>query len=100
MKILESSFGYDMTINSYYVVLEDGEKTALIQEIGRKVSNDDGYGKGQSIADPSTKVGKPFRAYKRVLKFYDGRTIYVSKYIDGRSADEWDGKPSYYNSWD
>ncbi len=95
--ILESSFGYDMTINCYYMVLQDGTKTALVQEIGKTVSNDDGMGGGNSIPDTSKRLGKPFRAYKRD---YTGRPIYVSKYIAGNSADEWSGKPSYYNTWD
>jgi hypothetical protein len=102
MTILESSFGYDMTINCYYIILKDGDKTAMLQEIGRTINSDDGLGGGNSIADPAIKKGKPFRAYKRAFPkdFHNGETYYVSRYIAGNSATVWDGKPSYYNTWD
>ena len=95
--ILEATFGYDMTINVYYKILQDGEKTALVQEISRKVYNDDGMGGGHSVADPTKVVGKPFRAYKRN---YTGNPLYRSKNFPGGSADVWSGNPSYYNTWD
>lgn len=96
-RILESSYGYDMTINNYYFIIKDGEKSALLQAIGRTICNDDGMGAGKSIADPSIIIGDPFRARKRI---YPDSVMYVSKYIDGYSATIWDGKPSYYNTWD
>ena len=96
-KILETSFGYDMTINDYYKVISENAKTALVQPIGRTVANDHGLGNGQSMPDVTKEKGKPFRAFKRA--FMD-RTIYVSKYFGGHSADVWSGTPSYFNTWD
>jgi hypothetical protein len=102
MTILQSSYGYDMTINHYYKIVKDGEKTVLLQEIGKTVSNDEGRDSGQSVADASKEIGKPFRAYKRNYRFdyRQGQAYFVSKYIAGNSANIWDGKPDYYNTWD
>lgn len=97
-KILEYSFGYDMTINEYYLVLKENGKTAVCQQIGRIVKDDSGRGSGTSQPNPNKKIGEPFRATVRK----DG--YYASKYFGGgyqtEHARPWDGKPSYYNTWD
>lgn len=102
MTILHAQYGYDMTINHYYKIIEDGKKTALVQEIGKTVTNDDGMGNGKSMPDTNIVIGKPFRAYKRVFSngYRDGEILYKSKYFADGSADVWDGKPNYYNTWD
>lgn len=96
--ILQASYGYDMTINHYYKVLKLGDKTIVAQEIGKIVKNDDGFGRGTSIADESKVIGEPFRAKKKIG--YDGRTYFVSYHFAGGDAEEWDGKEDYYNTWD
>jgi hypothetical protein len=94
-KIIEVSFGYDMTINHYFLILNENEKTALVQRVGTKVDNDDGMGGGHSVPNLEIRIDEPFRVYKR-------DQYYASKF--GLStihhADLWDGKPSYYNTWD
>lgn len=103
-KILEDSWGYDMTINDYALVLEETDKTAKCVMIATKVFNDDGMGGGRSIPDPSNITSQPFRLRKKVWD--DGLIQYRGSYEFckgskrfGRFA-EWDGKPSYYNTWD
>ena len=98
MKIVESSFGYDMTINDYFVVLSENDKTAMLQPIGKIVKDDYGLGSGRSIPDASKVTGEPFRA--RVVKSGNGISYSSPKYITGHWADEWNGKPNYYNTWD
>lgn len=97
MKILTASYGYDMTINNYYKIVKEGEKTVLVQKIGRIVSNDEGRGNGTSVPNEKVTDGEVFRAHVRGS---ERGTYYVSKYFPGGYADEWNGKPEYYNSWD
>lgn len=107
--ILHDSWGYDMTINEYCIVLSSTGKTFLCQMVGRKVTNDDGRGGGKAIPNPEYREGKPFRV--KIRRYKDGYIslpgsypVHVNK--DG-SEDKrkgywsiWKGTPNYHNTWD
>lgn len=103
-KILETSWGYDMTINDYALVLEETDKTVKCVMIAAKVTDDNGMGGGRSVPDTTKIISEPFRLRKKIwndgLIQYRGSYPYCngSKRYDGFA--EWDGKPSYYNTWD
>jgi hypothetical protein len=88
--ILHSSWGYSMTINTYYEIVKRTNKTVYAVEIGK--TDKDGSGLyGYEVPNPKVKQ-------KTV---YSGR-ISPSGYVklDGKHCRIWDGKPNYYNSLD
>ena len=106
MKIIHTSFGYDMTINVYAKVLSETAKTMLVQEIGATVNDDNGTGNGRAFPDASVVKGEPFRVYKR-NKTWDGSNdnYYKGKLPGYSSVDFWtdyerNGKGNYHNTWD
>lgn len=89
-KILHSSWGYSMTINTYYEIVRRTNKTVYVVEIGKKKVDGDGW-TGHEIPIPEQKG-------KTVLSGRIKSDKNVS--IDGKHCRIWDGKPSYYNSLD
>ena len=88
--ILHSSWGYSMTINTYYEIVKRTNKTVYAVEIG-KTDKDGGGLYGYEVPNPKVKQ-------KTV---YSGRISpggYVK--LDGKHCRIWDGKPNYYNSLD
>ena len=65
--LLRSTILYGMSINDYYKIIEENQKTALVQQIGKIVVQDDGEGRGKSLLNSNQVFGVPFRAYKRVI---------------------------------
>jgi len=90
--ILYASWGYEQTNVDFYQVVETTSKTVILQEIGAKTVRYDGGGfSGAVIADPTQKVGEPFRS---VVK--QGKYCNVKHYTVGHI---WDGEPVSYSSW-
>lgn len=88
--ILHASWGYSMTINTYYEIVKRTNKTVYVVEIGK--TDKDGSGLyGYEVPNPKVKK----------TTVYSGR-ISPSGYvkIDGKHCRIWDGKPNYYNSLD
>ena len=88
--ILHASWGYSMTINTYYEIVKRTNKTVYAVEIGKTAK--DGAGLyGHEIPNPKVKKNT----------VYSGR-ISPSGYVklDGKLCRIWDGKPNYYNSLD
>lgn len=102
-KILIDSWGYDMTINDYALVIEETDKTVKCVMIGTSISDDNGMGNGRSIPNPSIVKSEPFRLRK---KDWGDRVSYRGSYDFCNGSKrfgmfaEWDGKPNYYNTWD
>jgi hypothetical protein len=88
--ILHSSWGYSMTINSYYEIVKRTNKTVYVVELGNKKVDGDGW-TGHEV--PNTK-----QRGKTVLS---GRIKpNKSVTIDGKYCRIWDGIGNYYNSLD
>lgn len=88
--ILHASWGYSMTINTYYEIVKRTNKTVYAVEIG-KTDKDGGGMYGHEVPNPKVK--------KKTV--YSGRITqggYVK--LDGKLCRIWDGKPNYYNSLD
>ena len=88
--ILHSSWGYSMTINSFYEVVRRTNKTVYAVEIGNKKVDGDGW-TGHEIPDPS----------KKDKEIFSGRiSPNGSIKLDGHYCILYDGKPKYYNQLD
>lgn len=61
--ILHTSWGYDMTMNDFAVVLKNTGKTLLCQMVGCHTVEGNAYAPGGATvkANPADKYGKPFR---------------------------------------
>lgn len=88
--ILYSSWGYEMTINTFYEIVRRTNKTIYAVEIGNKKISGGGW-TGKEIPDPSI----------REKEIFSGR-INPGGYVklDGHHCRLYDGKPKYYNSLD
>ena len=100
--ILNTSFGYDMTINHFCVVVQKG-KTLLCQLIGKKsLSSDD----SSVIPDITNKFNSPFRLRVYLRDRYSLLSGGYPAYEDGilfrKGANWriWNGKPVYENHED
>ena len=88
--ILHSSWGYSMTINSFYEVVRRTNKTVYAVKIGNKKVDGDGW-TGHEIPDPSRKD----------KEIFSGRiSPNGSIKLDGHYCILYDGKPKYYNQLD
>ena len=86
-----------MRINDYYMVIEENQKTALVQQVGKIVVHDEGEGQGKSLLNSDQVIGATFRAYKRVI---NDRVYYVSKrFVSGKSV-VWEAQADFYNTYD
>lgn len=88
--ILHASWGYSMTINTYYEIVKRTNKTVYVVEIGKKKVDGDGW-TGHEVAVPEQK----------------GKTVYSGRIkpdksvtIDKKYCRLWDGSSNYYNSLD
>lgn len=100
MKIISTSFGYNMTLNVFAKVLSETPKSMLVQEIGMKSENDNGGGSGRAYPNRAVAKGNPFRVFKRE---YNGKRFYKGKLPGYSSVDYWtdyEGGGNYHNTWD
>lgn len=111
--ILYSSWGYDMTINDYCIVLENTGKTLLCRMLDREVTGDSDPSGGSS-KPIMTQIGEPFRL-KIESRDYPGvnatgrKSIHIRGSYPYSKGDKvkrfgyfsvWKGDPNYYNTWD
>lgn len=102
-KIIHTSWGYDMTINEYAVIIAETDKTVKCKMVQTAVSNDDGLGNGKAM--PTLKeTGEAFRLHKRQ---WNGGAIYFKgsyPYCNGSKRSDcfslWNGRANYHNTWD
>lgn len=102
-KILHTSWGYDMTLNDYCVVVEETPKSVVCKMLAMKVEDD--YGRGEGKATPILKVleEKPFRLFIRESKwgkYFKGSYPYCNGSKKMGHFNIWDGQPKYHNTWD
>lgn len=98
-KILHTSWGYDMTINDYAVVVDETPKSVLCKMVSVKVENDYGRGNGTAMPTLKEKEEKPFRLFKRGNHF-KGSYPYCNGSMKMGYFNVWDGRPNYHNTWD
>ena len=102
-KIINTSWGYDMTHNDYAVVLDQTEKTILCQMLGNKQIDGAGF-EGKEVPDVSKTIGSPFRLR---IKGDESNTYFTGSYPfviskNGESKHKgyfniWSGQPNHYN---
>ena len=116
--ILNTSWGYDMTINDYCKVMDNTGKTIKCQMIGKKVTSQDQGTIERAIPDDSKKFCKPFRIkiakVKKSITNPQGNEAYLvgsypfatggeSSDCDNKRQGSWrkhDGTPDYENTYD
>jgi hypothetical protein len=96
-QIICSSFGYDMTIVEFYVVVRMTKASVWLRPIGRIVTGDDGRGEGKAVPDDSWQASDSNVFRKRIQRYWDGIET-ISDTI--KYFRIWDGKPQYHNTWD
>lgn len=99
-KIFHTSFGYDMTINRYAMVVKQNAKSVLVRECGAIVKDDNGCGAGNATCGEPDMSSKPFLIFKKMRDYGNGRPPSESYVGDGTWWTEWDGKKNYHNTWD
>lgn len=95
--ILYTSWGYDMTIVDFAVVIGETDKTLLCRRC-----KDAGQGfEGTVTPLPNELVGEPFRLYKRD-GYYKGSYPYILDRTSKRLGLfwKWDGEPMFYSTLD
>ena len=97
--ILVCSYGYNCTLVSFYRVLRVTKASVVLQEIGYKFAEHDGYGQVGKVIPNVEQVMLDPPITRRFKPTYDNTGFYVmiNKYA---YAYLWDGKPVYYNSMD
>ena len=114
--ILHTSWGYDMTINDFCIVLENTGKTLKCQMLGKIVSGDGVNFAGNERAKPTKGVwGKPFRLkiesrdYKGInargynTLFIRGSYPFINNAQGSKRFGYWsiaDREEYYENTWD
>ena len=83
--IMHTSWGYDMTINDFCLVLENTGKTLKCVMVGTKMIEGNSLESSRVVADVGNVVSKPFRIrmvkYKGSEKtFYSGSYPYCAKH--------------------
>jgi hypothetical protein len=103
-KIIHTSWGYDMTINEYAVIVEETDKTVKCKMLKMSVSDDNGKGNGRAMPILEEESEQPFRLHKRQ---WNGGEIYFKgsyPFCNGSKRSDcfslWNGQANYHNTWD
>ena len=99
-RFLYTTWGYDMTIVDFAMVLSETDKTILCQRIGSRKS--DVYGQSGYVTPlPEHKIGRPFRLHKR--GWYSVGSYPYADNDEHKKRGlfwEWDGEAVYFNELD
>ena len=97
-QIVTGSFGYDMTLNQFYIVERVSDSSAWIRQVLTQVSHDDGRGNGTAIAHPALEPCGSLTRHKIQRSGLDGEPWLRHKCVGFLRL--WDGRPKYQNSYD
>ena len=107
--ILHSSWGYDMTLNNFYVVRRVSAASAWVQEVAAVVKNDNGMGDGTAEPDPGCvawvwnndgqRVEAPVKRFK-IQRYGNSSAESLWDSRKQRSMTIWSGRPVYHNTYD
>ena len=101
-RIVHATWGYNMTNNSYAVVIKETEHAALLMNIGNRKVSDDGYGQRGfevPLLDQSAMIhfheagvrrATRFRSVDGVVSYWDGCKYYAP----------WSGRPDRFDYMD
>ncbi len=96
--VTTGAWGYSMTLNSFFVVVKETAKTAIVREIGAKSIENSGYLAGYEVPDKDAQ-NVNFKEY-RVLKTADGYKGKVGLYRTFKLKEVKEGDKFYYNHCD
>lgn len=104
-KIIHTSWGYDMTINEYAVIVEETDKTVKCKMLQISVVDDYGKGGGRALPTLKEQEGEAFRLHKRAGGAFGGVYFKGSyPFCNGSKRSDcfslWNGKANYHNTWD
>lgn len=102
-KILHTSWGYDMTINDYAVVIDETPKSVLCKMLSVKVESDNGKGDGKAMPVLKELDEKPFRLFKRGTPenlYFKGSYPFCNGSKKMGYFNIWNGRANYHNTWD
>lgn len=97
-QVVTGSFGYDMTLNEFYIVERVSDSSVWIRQVSTQVSNDNGRGNGAAIADPALEPFGPLTRHKIQRSYMNGEPWLRHKCLGFLRL--WDGRPKYQNSYD
>ena len=97
-QVVTGSFGYDMTLNEFFIVERVTDSSAWIRQVSTHVSNDNGRGNGTAIADPLLEPFGPITRHKIQRSGLSGEPWLRHKCVG--FLRPWDGRPKYQNSYD
>ena len=96
-QVLQGSWGYDMTINEFYVIQRLTASSVWLREVAAVVSNDNGMGNGTAIPDPALEPVGP--VIRRKVKAGGNYGPYVTL-NSCCTLSPWSGRPVYHNTYD
>lgn len=103
-KIIHTSWGYDMTINEYAVIIEASDKTVKCKMLKMKVTDDCGRGNGKAMPTLEERDGETFRL--RIKSWKDGQAYFKGSYPFCQGSKRmdcfslWNSQANYHNTWD
>ena len=98
--IIVCLWGYSMRMVSFFKVLSETDKSALVQEIGSVETGDSGFLTGTAVPDENIETGNPFRIFKKRDEKRDGWYLISRKGGYLRSFHKWDGLPEAFDHCD
>ncbi|MDX0979876.1 restriction endonuclease [Sinorhizobium medicae] len=100
-RVLHASFGYNVTMNNFALVIKETKYAALLMSLGNRKISDDGYGqRGTEIPqfEPSTISRLNGDLVWRAKRKLDDGTV---SYWDGSNLySPWSGKPETFDLYD
>lgn len=101
--IMVSHWGYNMILNTFYIVLKRTPKTVTMVEIGSTPTENWSNMRGDVMPNPAhiarwPEYHKSHGGPKTLTrKLHDDGYVNINEYA---SAYKWDGKPCYEDHWD
>lgn len=104
-KILHKSWGYNMTINTYYLITKQNARSVVAHEICSKVVEDTGYMSGREVPVPEMRKEPRGSDEKAEYTFIVKGTPEHMSFIGGQFSHSkynhlWENEPNYFNHCD
>ena len=96
-KLLHYSWGYDMTINEFYVITKQTPHSVLAEKIGTRQQESSGYGYGAGTETPDTALRTGLVVRFLAKKGWNNDLIFLG---NGACASLHNGESMYFNTND